>query len=377
MYAQTNGPSKVSYLICVSRFSRIIRKVLKLVFFPRPTRSNSQLYPVKKKGLSLSAITESLVDLDRQFCEWRDNLPQHLSLTIPMPYAVNEPQWITRARGALAVHFNHIYIVMHRPLLTVPHFSTPFLSSERSHEIGINAAKENLNLIHAALSNDPPLRKWMYYCYYNFMAELVLLTMLIKQPFAEEAREWYSYCNMAIQSFEWMRPLDAAVKSLTMSKTFVDEWKAKIEAGPQILEKRRRSYNPEAARIRSQSSQSISNKGSPQINYLLQQPNPNATFQQPFMQTNDFPTPVHISPQGSDSSYSPLNPTRYDVQPGVVYSTTQTLDAAAAETLQSFSGTGWPNQGIFAGDGAMGWTYNFEDLFGDLSRPNMGGQGGM
>jgi hypothetical protein len=68
---------------------------------------------------------------------------------------------------------------------------------------------------------------------------------------------------------------------------------------------------------------------------------------------------------------------RYDTQPAIPYSTTQTLDAAAAETLQSFSGTGWPNQGIFPGDGTMGWTYNFEDLFGDLTRNNMNGQGGL
>ena len=340
---------------------------------------NMQLFPVKKKSLTLPALTEALVDFDRQFSEWRDNLPPHLVFAHPSSYMndFNEPSWITRARVAMHCHFNHVYIVMHRPLLTVPHFSTPFLSSEASNEIGMNAAKENITLIHSALQHDPPLRKWVYYCYYNFMAELVFLTMLIKHPFAEEARGWAAVCNMAIESFEWMIPLHAAKKSRTMSKTFVDEWKAKVEGGHRVPDgvgpnKRRRSHHHDpASRLQSHS---ISNTSSPHINYLLQPPQ--NTFQQQFIPTGDFQTPVHISPQGSDASYSPLNPTRYDMQQSVPYSTTQTLDAAAAETLQSFSGTGWPNQGIFAGDGAMGWTYNFEDLFGDLSG-NMGGQRGM
>jgi hypothetical protein len=180
---------------------------------------------------------------------------------------------------------------------------------------------------------------------------------------------------MAIESFEWMIPLLAAKKSRTMSKTFVDEWKAKVLAGHHAGDgissnKRRRSHHHDpASRIQS----NISNTSSPQINYLLQPPQ--NTFQQQFVPPGEFQTPVHISPQ-SDASYSPLNPTRYDLQQSAPYSTTQTLDAAAAETLQSFSGTGWPNQAIFAGDGAMGWTYNFEDLFGDLSG-NLGGQRGM
>jgi len=262
---------------------------------------------------------------------------------------------------------------MHRPLLTVPYFSTPFLSSEASHKIGINAAKENITLIHTALQHDPSLRKWVYYCYYNFMAELVFLTMLVKQPFAEEAREWAACCNMAIESFEWMMPLNAAAKSRTMSKTFVDEWKAKTADGIGGIgsNKRRRSYNPDtSSRLQSQN---ISNTSSPHLNYLLQ-PQPN-TFQQ-YIPSNEFETPVNISPHGSDASHSSLNPTRYDLQQSMLYST-QTLGAAAAETLQSFSGTDWPNQGTSAADSAMGWVYNFEDLFGDLSGGNMGGQRGM
>lgn len=237
--------------------------------------------------------------------------------------------------------------------------------------MGINAAKENISLIHTALQHDPSLRKWVYYCYYNFMAELVFLTMLVKQPFAEEAREWAAFCDMAIESFEWMMPLYAATKSRTMSKTFVDEWKAKTEAGIEGIgpNSRRRSYNPDTT-----SSQNLSNTSSPHINYLLQRP-PN-TFHQLFIPPSEFQTSVHISPHASDSSYSPLNPTRYDVQQTMPYST-RTLDAATAETLQSFSDTGWPNQGIFAGDGAMSWVYNFEDLFGDLSSSNIGSQSGM
>jgi hypothetical protein len=258
---------------------------------------------------------------------------------------------------------------MHRPLLTVPHFSTPFLSSETSYEIGINAAKENITLIHTALQRDPSLRKWVYYCYYNFMAELVFLTLLVKQPFAEEAREWVAFCNMAIESFEWMMPLHAAATSRTMSKTFVDEWKAKTGEGIEGIRpnERRRPYNPDVtARVQPQN---INNTSSPHINYLLQ-PTPN-TYQQSFFPTIEFPTPTHISPQRSDSSYSTLNPTKYDTQ-HMAYST-QTLNAAAAETLQSFSGTGWPDQGIFAGNGVMGWVYNFEDLFGDLSGSSIRG----
>ena len=307
------------------------------------------------------------MEFDRLFCEWRDNLPPHLGFGQPAGNNFNEPLWITRARVAIICHFNHIYIVMHRPLLIVPHFSTPFLSSETSYEIGINAAKENITLIHTALQRDPSLRKWVYYCYYNFMAELVFLTMLVKQPFAEEAREWAAFCNIAIESFEWMMPFHAATKSRTMSKTFVDEWKAKTETGVEGLgqNKRRR---PDNANVTVQP-QTV-NTSSPHINYLLQPP-PN-TYQQSFIPPIEFPTPVHISPQGSDSSNSKLNPTRYDAQQHMAYST-QTLNAAAAETLRSFSGTGWLNQGIFAGDGAMGWVYNFEDLFGDLSGSNIGG----
>jgi len=270
---------------------------------------------------------------------------------------------------------------MHRPLLTAPYFSTPFLSSEASKEMGINAAKENISLIHSLFQYDPPLRKWMYYCYYNFMAELVLLTMLVQQPIAEEARDWAAYCTMATESFEWMLPLDAAAKCRAMSKTFLDEWKAKIQTSSinatQAAEskKRRRSHNPEAnTRVRSQTHPNLS---SPNMNYLIQ-PSQQNTFPQSFNTPNEFNTPIGISPQNSDTSYSPLNPTRYDVQPAIPYSTMQTLDAAAAETLQSFSGTGWPNQGIsFMNDSSMGWTYNFEDLFGDLSRNDIGGQGGM
>lgn len=317
------------------------------------------------------------MDLDRQFCEWRDHLPPHLSFHQPRNND-NEPLWITRARAAIHIHFNHVYIVMHRPLLTAPRFSTPFLSSEASNQMGISAAKENISLIHSKLKYDPPLRKWMYYCYYNFMAELAVLTMLIQQPFAEEAREWAAFANMATESFEWMLPLDAAAKCRTMSKAFVDDWQSKVE-GAKLNEnhpdgtKRRRSNNQESSqRVRSQDLHP--NTPSSQLGFPMQQPS--STFSQPFM-SNEFQAPVLISPRGSDTSYSPLNPMRYDVQPPMPYSTTQTLDAAAAETLQSFSGAGWPNQGIFVGDGAMGWTYNFEDLFGDLSRNNMGGHGGI
>jgi len=317
------------------------------------------------------------MDLDRQFCEWRDHLPPHLSFHQPRNN-LNEPLWITRARAAMHIHFNHVYIVMHRPLLTAPHFSTPFLSSEASNEMGINAAKENISLIHTNLGQDPPLRKWMYYCYYNFMAELAVLTMLIKQPFSEEAREWAAFANMATESFEWMLPLNAAAKCRTMSKAFVDDWQSKVDAAKlngtySEGAKRRRSNNPDSnqrARLHDQHP----NTPSPQLGFPLHQAS--AAYPQSFMHS-EFQTPALISPRGSDTSYSPLNPMRYDVQPPLPYSTTQTLDAAAAETLQSFSGTGWPNQGIFVGDGAMGWTYNFEDLFGDLSRSNMGGQGGM
>jgi len=274
---------------------------------------------------------------------------------------------------------------MHRPLLTAPYFSTPFLSSEASNEMSVNASKENISLIHTLLQYDPPLRKWMYYCYYNFMAELVLLSMLIQQPFAEEARDWAAYCNMATESFEWMLPLDAAAKCRAMSKTFLDEWKGKVQPNgtapnhqPSEFKKRRQSYNSEittsASRVRSQSHQNIA---SPQINYLMQQQHPQNAFQQSFSTPTDFHTPMGISPQNSDTSYSPLNPTRYDMQASMPYYTTQNLDAAAAETLQSFQGTGWSNQGIFMNDGTMGWTYNFEDLFGDLARNDINGQGGM
>ena len=196
------------------------------------------------------------------------------------------------------------------------------------------------------------------------MAELVFLTMLVKQPFAEEAREWAAFCDMAMESFEWMMPLNAATKSRTMSKTFVDEWRAKAAAGVETIgsNKRRRSDHLDApSRVQPQS---ISKTSSAHLNYLLQ-PQPKS-FQQTFIPSNEFQTHVHISPHGSDSSYSSLNPTRFDLEQPVQYST-RTLDAAAAETLQSFSGTGLPNQGIFAGDSAMGWIYNFEDLFRDLS----------
>jgi hypothetical protein len=213
------------------------------------------------------------------------------------------------------------------------------------------------------------------------MAQLVLLTMLIQKPFAEEARERAAYCNMAIESFEWMMPLHAANKARTMSQTFVDEWKQKTDLGLNshtdgASNKRRRStYNPELnARVRGPKQLPRSNPSSPQVHYSLQAPQ--NTFASPFVQGAEFQTPIHFSPQASDSSFSPLNPTRYEFQP-VPYSTTQTLDAAAAETLQSFSGpTSWGIQGISMGDGAMGWTYNFEDLFGDMPRNGMG-QGGM
>jgi hypothetical protein len=312
-------------------------------------------------------VTKALVEFDRQFCEWRDNLPGHLSFT-QHNHNITEPTWISRARTAIIGHFNHIYIVMHRPLLTAPYFSTPFLSSEVSIEMGINAAKENIALIHSHLEFDPPLRKWVYYCYYNFMAELALLTMLVQQPFADDAQQWAMYCNMATQSFEWMLPLDAAAKCRALSKTFLDEWYFKTRFSQQPsseIKKRRRSNNPNSTT--SVRPQTHTNVSSPQMNSLMQ---PSQNTFPPF--PSEFQSPMGISPRQSDASYSPLNPTRYDVQSAVNYSTTQTLDAAAAETLQSFSGMDWPNQGLIS-DSTMGWTYNFEDLFTDLSRNDMGG----
>jgi hypothetical protein len=321
-----------------------------------------------------------LVQFDRQFCDWRDNLPPHLSFNQSRENLVNEPLWITRARSAIICHFHHIYIVMHRPLLTAPYFSTPFLSSEASNEMGINAAKENISLIHSLLQYDPPLRKWVYYCYYNFMAELIILTMLVQQPFAEDARDWAAFCNMATESFDWMLPLNAAAKCRAMSKNFLDEWKGKVQTNgvtsshASDTRKRRQTYNPEGSsntpRIRSQSHPNVS---SPQLSYIMQ-PQAQNTFPQSFGTPSEFRTSLGISPQNSDTGYSPLNPTRYDMQPAIPYYTMQNLDAAVAETLQSFSGL---NQGIFMNDGAMGWTYNFEDLFGDMTRNDIDGQGTM
>jgi len=322
-----------------------------------------------------------LVDLDRQFREWRDSLPSHLRVGNPNDF--DEPHWITHARSSINCHFNHIYIIMHRPLLTVPHFSTPFLSSEASNEMGITAAKQNIALIHTILEHDPPLRKWVYYCYYNFMAELVLLTMLIKQPYSEDAREWAGYCTLAMESFEWMMPLHAATKSRAMSKHFVDEWRAKTEAtstsghlSDGATSGKRKRSSMSHGRVRSaQMHETPSGTASPQIHYQQN------SFQ-PFVNSGEFQQAMQLSPHGSDASFSPLNTGRYDLHTAVPYSTTQTLDAAAAETLQSFSGTpNWPHQGAFLGDGMIGtgWTYNFEDVFGDLPRNDLsgGGHGGM
>jgi hypothetical protein len=62
------------------------------------------------------------------------------------------------------------------------------------------------------------------------MAELVLLIMLIKQPYSEDAQEWAGYCAIAMESFEWMMQLPAASQYHSISKHFVDEWKAKPES---------------------------------------------------------------------------------------------------------------------------------------------------
>jgi hypothetical protein len=59
------------------------------------------------------------------------------------------------------------------------------------------------------------------------MAELVLLIMLIKQPYAEDAQAWAEYCALAMESFEWMMPLHAASQYHLISKHFIDEWKTK------------------------------------------------------------------------------------------------------------------------------------------------------
>jgi hypothetical protein len=202
------------------------------------------------------------------------------------------------------------------------------------------------------------------------MAVLVLVTMLVKQPFAEEAREWASFCNMGIESFEWMIPLHAASKSRAILKAFIDTWKAKTETGIEpIGNKRRRSYL-ETSRV---GSQNMGNTSSHDINYLLHPQQ--SRFHHTFIPPNEFQTAAHISPQRSDSSYSQFNQPKYDVSQTMPYST-QTLEAAALEVLQSFSGTGLPNQGIFTSDSAMGWIHNFED-FGDLLSSNTGGQQGI
>ena len=112
---------------------------------------------------------------------------------------------------------------MYLPLLTVRPFSTPFLSKATVTTSAVRATKANIALIHDIFITDPPLRKWRYYCYYNFMATLVLLILLKKYPLSEDATAWVASCQQALDSFTRMAPMGAAAKSSIVCQTFLDE----------------------------------------------------------------------------------------------------------------------------------------------------------
>jgi len=59
------------------------------------------------------------------------------------------------------------------------------------------------------------------------MATLVLLIMLNRQPFAEEASAWVSSCQLAIESFTWMSHMKPANTSRIICQSFVDAWASK------------------------------------------------------------------------------------------------------------------------------------------------------
>jgi hypothetical protein len=186
-----------------------------------------QLYPVRRTKTTLDVITEALLGLDNEIREWQAQVPYFLRDW--NGYRANDPPWISRQRGALFCHFNHIFIIMYRPLLAVRPFATPYLTSATINANAISAAKANIGLIHLIFEEDKPLRSWFYYCYYNFMATLVLLIMLKTNPFSEEASDWATSCNLAIESFSWMAPMKAASKCQLLCQSFVDDWVNKIE----------------------------------------------------------------------------------------------------------------------------------------------------
>ena len=71
----------------------------------------------------------------------------------------------------------------------------------------MEAARENIVLIHDCLDAYPSLRNWTHLYYYMLSASLVFIDRLNEAPFDPRALEYTRCCALAADVFDWMRPL--------------------------------------------------------------------------------------------------------------------------------------------------------------------------
>jgi len=98
-----------------------------------------------------------------------------------------------------------------------PHSKLSSVSSDVSNDLTpfqatgvqrcVEAARGNIVLIHDCLEAEPQLRNWTHLYYYVLSAVLVFIHQVNQAPFDQRALEYTRCCRLAINVFEWMRPL--------------------------------------------------------------------------------------------------------------------------------------------------------------------------
>ena len=199
---QTTEPCRVSFLRAMIDFTRLARKALKFA------------YPAKAASINLSTAFDRLATLDEEFSRWHASLPEFLVRADRDTDAV----WLKRQRFSIETHLNHITIVLHRPFLT----QTP--TFDKSIMTAVEAAEDNIEIIHRILRDDPRLRSWSYWCHYCLLSTLIILTSLVMWPRGNSTSRYTRLCDMAMQIFQWMQPLEAATRSYALTERILQEW---------------------------------------------------------------------------------------------------------------------------------------------------------
>ena len=183
-------------------FARLARKALKFA------------YPAKAGSINLATAFDRLAILDEEFSQWHASLPDFLLRADQDTDAV----WLKRQRVSIQTHLNHVIIVLHRPFLT----QTP--TFDKSIMTAVEAAEDNIEIIHRILRDDPRLRSWYYWCHYCLLSTLIILTSLVMWPRGNSTSRYTRLCEMAMQTFQWMQPLEAATRSYALTERILQEW---------------------------------------------------------------------------------------------------------------------------------------------------------